>query len=240
MKKSKKILFVLLSLFFHSLLYSASPDTTSIIDNIYNYDFLKASERLLNLNEKDSLVIKTLNLEIRWWMAIEKGDKDHFTEFLNTLDEFEKAGNTEISEVSEIISSTYRMRYYACSNKSFMIPFLFLKIKKQVAKVDIEKLENLSRDGFELFIMYKSFLTLVQNSFFIDKFSSDTYRKQELIGNIENVIGNGSSPNRTIGRYFLMKYYLDIEKDKPKAFGYLSELHKQYPKNIIFTQLLTN
>jgi hypothetical protein len=64
--------------------------------------------------------------------------------------------------------------------------------------------------------------------------------KHKLISDIENVISYGSSPNKTIGQYFLMKYYLDIEKDKSKAYNYLAELHDQYPQNIIFTQLLTN
>jgi hypothetical protein len=88
--------------------------------------------------------------------------------------------------------------------------------------------------------MYKSFLTLIQNNLFIDRFLSGSQKKQELIGNIEGVIRHGTSSNKTIGRYFLMKYYLDIEKDRSKAFEYLAELHKEYPKNMIFTQLLTN
>ena len=121
-----------------------------------------------------------------------------------------------------------------------MIPFLIMKVNKQIDKIDISRLENSSHEGFELFILYKSFLTLIQNNYFIFKFLSDSGRKQELISRIEDVIRNGYSPNRTIGRYFLMKYYLDIEKDKPRAFGYLTELHKQYPGNIIFAQLLTN
>lgn len=237
MKKSKKNLLITLSLLCHSILYSTPVDTTSIIDNIYNYDFLKASEQLSRLIEKDPLISETLNLEIKWRMAIEKGNKARFSEFLNTLNQFEKNGNNDLIK---IISSTYRMRYYACSNKNYMIPFLFLKLQKQIDKVDIARLEDSSNEASELFILYKSFLTLIQNSFFVDKFLSDSHRKQKLIGDIEEVIRNGYSPNRTIGRYFLMKYYLDIEKEKPKAFDYLAELHAQYPKNIIFTQLLTN
>lgn len=237
MKKSKKILLIILSLLCHSILYSTPADTTSIIDNIYNYDFLKVSEQLSGLDEKDPLIWETLNLEIEWWMAMGRGNKDRFFEFLKTLNQFEKAGNNNLGE---IISSTYRMRYYACSNKTYMIPFLFIKLQKQIDNVDIARLKDSSPEGFELFLLYKSFRTLIQNSFFIDEFLSDSQKKQKLIGDIEDVIRNGSSPNRTIGRYFLMKYYLDIEKDKSKAFGYLAELHTQYPKNIIFTQLLTN
>ena len=36
---------------------------------------------------------KTLNLEISWWMAIARGNKDQFTDFLNTLNQFEQSGN---------------------------------------------------------------------------------------------------------------------------------------------------
>ena len=237
MKKSKKLLLIILSFLCNTILYSTPADTTSIIYNIYNYDFLKASEQLSGLSEKNTIISKTLNLEIKWWMAMDGVNKDQFSEFLTTLNKFEKSGRNDLTE---IISSTYRMRYYACINKNYMIPLLFIKIKKQIGKVDIAELENSSHEEFELYILYKSFLTLMQNSFFINKLFSDSQRIKKLTGDIEEIIRNGSEPDRTIGSYFLMKYYLDVEKDKPKASGYLSELHKQYPKNKIFTQLLTN
>ena len=237
MKNNKRGLLIIVSLLCHTLLYSAPADTTSIIDNIYNYNFLKASYQLSILNCKDPLVTETLNLEKQWWMALGRENKDRFSEFLSTLDQFEKDGNKGLNK---IISSTYRMRYYACVNKNYMIPFLFINVKKQIENTDIAKLEDSSKQTFELFIMYKSFLTLIQNNLFMNRFLSGSQKKQELIGNIEGVIRDGTSTNKTIGRYFLMKYYLDIEKDRSKAFEYLAELHKEYPKNMIFTQLLTN
>jgi hypothetical protein len=237
MKKSKKLSLIILSFLCHVVLYSAPADTTSIIDNIYNYNFLKASEQLSRLSQKNTIIGKTLNLEIKWWMAMDGGNKDQFSEFLTSLNKFENSGRNDLTQ---IISSTYRMRYYACVNKNYLIPLLFFKIKKQIGKVDIAELENSNHDEFELYILYKSFLTLMQNSLFINKLFSDSQRIQELTGDIEEIIRNGSEPNRTIGSYFLMKYYLDVEKDRPKASGYLNELHEQYPKNKIFAQLLTN
>lgn len=237
MKRFKRYIFIAISIFCQTVLYSIPADTTSILDNIYNYDFLLASERLSKLSEKDPLLIETLNLEKSWWIAIEQGNIDHFSGFITTLNQFE---NSSKNGLDEIISSTYRMRYYACTNKNYMIPFLFLKIKKNIAEVDVDYLKASKHDGYELFVLYKSFLTLVQNSLFIDKVLSDPQRNQPLIEDIDYVISNGSLPNRTIGRYFLMKYYLDIKKDKVKAFGYLSELHNQYPNNKVFSQLLTN
>lgn len=237
MKKDR--LFCINSLIFlcNSLLCSSPADTTTIIDNIYNFDFLKANEQLSQLNEKGLVKNETLNLEINWWMAIESKNEDRFSEFLDRLNQFEKAGNNDLTK---IISSTYRMRYYVCINKRYKLPFLLMKVMNHIQKINIKELEESNHEGFELFIIYKSFLTLIQNNFSIDRFLSDSYRKPELIKNIEDVVRNSSSPNKTIGRYLLMKYYLDIEKDKTKAFSYLIELHKQYPKNLIFTQLLTN
>jgi hypothetical protein len=218
-------------------LYSTPSDTTSVIDNIYNYNFLKASEQLSEMSETDPLINKTLNLEKNWWMAIAGGNRNQFDTFLNALNQFEQ---TEKSELTSIISSTYRMRYYSCMKRTYLIPFLFLKINNQIEKIDLTRLEDSGNDEFELFVLYKSFLTLIRNDFFAGQFLSDSVRDEVLVGDIENVIRNGSSLNRTIGRYFLMKYYLDVEKDKPRALGYLTELHKQYPQNTVFTQLLTN
>ena len=237
MKNSKINLLILTLLVCQPLLYSAPADTTSIIDNIYNYNFLKASDQLSRLKSNDPLMTEALNLEIQWWMAVGSSNKDRFSNFLSTLDRFEKADKNSLNK---IISSTYRIRYYACVNKNYLIPFLILNVKKRIEKIDSAKLGGSGKETFELFSMYKSFLILIQNNLFIDKFSPGSYKNRELIGNIEGVILNGASPNKTIGRYFPMKYYLDIEKDKSKAFVYLAELHKEYPKNMIFTYLLTN
>ena len=168
---------------------------------------------------------------------MKRSDPDKFSDFLDTLDKLE---NNDRNEISEIIFLTYRMRYYASVNKNLMIPFLFLKVQNKVAKVDASILMNSGRDGYELFVLYKSFLTLIQNSLFTDKFQSGLNKNSALINEIEGIVKSGSSSNRTLGSYFLMKYYLDVEKDKPRAFGYLTDLHRQYPNNLIFTQLLTN
>lgn len=237
MKGGKPVSLIVFFLFFHSVLYSTPADTTSIIDNIYNYDFAKASERLSKLNAEDPLISEALNLEIKWWMSLERGNQNQFADFLNTLNRFEEASNNKFSE---ILFSTYRMRYYAISKKQYLIPFMFLKIQKQISRVDVAQLKSSSSDSYELFILYKSFLALLQNSILSDRFLPDPFHKQKLIEDIKGIVAHGSSPNRTIATYFLMKYYLDVEKDKPKAFNYLSTLHKQYPNNLIFTQLLTN
>ena len=237
MGKHKNFLIVLWFLLFSNVLTGMSADTTSIIDNIYNYDFLKAKEQLSRFNDQNVLMSATLNLEISWWMAIESGEEKSFAGFLSSLEQFEKS---EKSDLREIISSTYRMRYYACNNKNYLVPFVFIKIQNKIDNVDITKLGDNSKEGLELFILYKSFLSLIENSIIVDRLVSESKVRRELIGNIEAIIESGSSPNRTIGRYFMMKYYLDVEKDKSKAFSYLTELHNQYPKNKIFTQLLTN
>ena len=237
MKRLKGYIFIVISIFCQTRLYSMPVDTTSILDNIYNYDFLLASERLSKLNEKNPLVIETLSLEKSWWIAMEQGKTNQFSGFLNTLTEFE---NRNKNSLDEIISTTYRMRYNACTSKNYLIPFEFLKIKKHLEEIDVEYLKGSNHEGYELFILYKSFLTLVQNSIFLDRIASDPQRNLTLIGDIENVIRNGSQPGRTIGRYFLMKYYLDIKKDKAKAYAYLTDLHTQYPNNKVFSQLLTN
>ena len=234
MKKGKRFLTYLLLIFSPCLLLSSPADTTSIIDNIYNFNFNKAKEQLSLIDNSDDLIIETLNLERTWWMAIESGYNTQFSDFLGKLNEFEKV---DYNNLGEIISTTYRMRYYACENKFLRLPLLLMKVKNDIEKVDIAELNS---EEYELFILYKSFLTLLENSYSVEKFSPDYKGKQKLIRNIEDVISYGTLPNKTIGRYFLMKYYLEIEKNRPKAIGYLVELHNQYPQNIIFTQLLTN
>lgn len=189
------------------------------------------------LDENDPLKIQTLNLEIKWWMAIESQDKERFSDFLKTLDKIEQV---EPSELSLIISSTYRMRYYACTNRPYLIPVLFLKVHRQIEFAENTIHKSACAEDRELFVLYKSFLELVQNSYSLACFLKGFSMNEALIADIESVVRNGSYSNRTIGRYFLMKYYLDIENNKAKAFSYLTELHTQYPKNLIFSQLLTN
>jgi hypothetical protein len=237
MKNRKIYLLIIASLLYPYFLYSMPADSTSIIDNIYNFNFLKASDQLSKLKSKDPLMTEALNLEIQWWMALGSQDKDRFSNFLSTLDRFEK---TDQNSLDKIISSTYRIRYYACVNKNWMIPLLLINVRKRIEKIDSANLGSTGKEAFELIVMYKSFLSLIQNNIFFERFLPGGYKNRELIGNIEGVILNGASVNKTIGRYFLMKYYLDVEKDKAKALVFLTELHKEYPKNMIFAQLLTN
>jgi len=237
MKIRKYLIIVILLFSGNFLLYSSSADTTSIIDNIYNFDFLEANEKLLLLSENEPLKFHTLNLEIKWWMAMESQDKERFLDFLKTLDQIEKV---KPAELSLIISATYRMRYYACTNRMYLIPVLFLKVHRQIEFVENSILMSSCAEDRELFLLYKSFLELIRNSYSLSCFLTGHMMNKELIGDIESVIRNGSYSNRTIGKYFLMKYYLDIENNKPKALTYLTELNTQYPKNLIFSQLLTN
>jgi hypothetical protein len=218
-------------------MFASQADTSSVIDYIYNYDFIKAKSQLNELYTGNPLISETLNLEINWWMAIESGEKDQFSDFLIKLNQFEKCRKDDLSS---IISLTYRMRYFACIKKNCLLPVLYLKILNHMENIDISELEYSNHEGYELFNLYKSFFNLIQFRYSLENFFTGSQKKQLFIGDIENVVLYGSSPNRTIGRYLLMKYYLDIEKDKPKAISYLAELHKQYPKNKIFTQLLTN
>ena len=170
-------------------------------------------------------------------MSLEKGKQNEFSDFLNTLNQME---NADKNQLSEIILLTYRMRYYASNNRYLKLPFLFLKIQNQISKVDIEQVSQSGNENLELFTLYKSFLSLIQKSYFTDIFIRDHDGEEQLIENIERIAQNGSPSNRTLGTYFLMKYYLEIGKDRPKAIDYLTVLHKQYPNNLIFTQLLTN
>jgi hypothetical protein len=237
MEIRKFLILFILSFSGNFLLYSSSADTSSIIDNIYNFDFPEANEKLLLLSANEPLKFHTLNLEVKWWMAMESQDKERFSEFLKTLVQFEKV---KPSELSLIISSTYRMRYYACTNRMYLIPALFLKVHRQVGFAENAMLMSSCADDKELFVLYKSFLELIQNSYSVSCLLQGFEMNKGLIEDIETVIRNGSYSNRTIGKYFLMKYYLDIEKNKPKALTYLTELNTQYPKNFIFSQLLTN
>jgi hypothetical protein len=237
MKNSKCLLLALLTFLINAISYSATPDTTSIIDNIYNYEFFKAKDRLSKLGGDDFLVHETLDLEIKWWMSLEKGNQNQFSDFLSTLNQME---NTDKDQLSDIIFSTYRMRYYALNNRLLKIPFLFLKIQNQISKVDISQVRKSGDENWELFTLYKSFLALIQKSYFTNIFVRDHDGEELLIDNIESIAHNGAPSNRTLGTYFLMKYYLEIEKNRSKALDYLTVLHKQYPNNLIFAQLLTN
>ena len=62
MMSSKCLLLTLLTFLIITVSYSATPDTTSIIDNIYNYEFFKAKDRISKLSGNDFLVRETLDL----------------------------------------------------------------------------------------------------------------------------------------------------------------------------------
>ena len=237
-KSSFIILLILMTAFFLNTDLFASPaDTTSILDNIYNYNFAKASRQISSLESSDIFSARTLQLEIEWWKAVSGDDKEKFSAFLDDLGKYEKQEHTSLSE---LISTTYRVRYNACMGRQIVIPFLLVKIRFLVEASANEVKEKRLSGEYELFVFYKSFLDLMFNRLIKEKILPNPARDELLTRNMENMIVSGSSQSKTIGRYFLMKYYLDIDKNRPKALVYLTDLHNEYPNNLIFTQLLTN
>jgi len=216
--------------------FSSIADTTTVIDDIFNFDFRKADIKLLEIGKEDSFMAEAMKLEVRWWEAVSSDDKAMFKSFEEDIAQFDKQFG---DPVSDLIISTYKIRYYSAIHRYYILPLLFFRVNHEINDLDIHECKSLGRDDYELIKLYKSIFLLIEGSW-LPFYKTPEYDQENQLKNIEYIISNGSSSNRSIGTYLLMKYYLEVEKNRSKAMPYLSELHSKYPNNKIFIQLLTN
>lgn len=215
---------------------SSAADTTTIVDDIFNFDFRKADIKLLEIGKGDAFMAETMKLEVRWWEAVSSDDKALLKSFEEDIAQFdERFGDP----VSDLIISTYKIRYYSAIHRYYNLPLLFFRVKHEINDLDITEYNSQGKDKYDLIKLYKSIFLLIEGSW-LPFYKTPEYDQENQLKNIEYVISNGSSSNRSIGTYLLMKYYLEVEKNRSKAMPYLSELNSKYPNNKIFVQLLTN
>lgn len=215
---------------------SSAADTTTVVDDIFNFDFRKADIKLLEIGKGDAFMAETMKLEVRWWEAVSSDDKVLFKSFEEDLTQYdERFGDP----VSDLIISTYKIRYYSAIHRYYVLPLLLFRVKHEINDLDIPGCKSLGKEEDELIKLYKSMFLLIEGSWLPFNKSAE-YDQENQLKNIEYIIRNGSGSNRSIGTYLLMKYYLEVEKNRSKAIPYLAELHSKYPNNKIFIQLLTN
>jgi hypothetical protein len=235
--RAKGILIFMIIFLYTGNLLSAPPDPASIIDNIFNYNFATASLQLNGLGTNDTFTSGTLKLEMSWWKSISETGSHRFDDFLRELHDFESEHK---GSLAELISTSYRIRYNSVQGNHLVIPFLMLKIRPLLSSSETDLSGKKENVDYEMLALYRSFYDLIYNGMVFDKINPDPVKKAELEMKMENLVRSGTPEIRTMSRYFLMKYYLEVEKDKPKALQYLTDLHLQYPNNLIFSQLLTN
>jgi len=232
-----RLLFVFILLFFYTpKSFSAKNDSIPVIDYIFNFDF-KSADNELKKGSSDNLVINhVLGLEMKWWVAMESGLYEDLDDFLACLYGFE---TLHTDDFSKVVTLTYRLRYFALKEEKVKILLTLFSINNFLSKISTEELNHYEPVYIEMFSLYRSFLNLITYNYSIERFISGTAGKTMIIEEIEEIVNNGYNVNKTLGRYFLMKYYLEIDCNKPKANDYLVVLHKQFPGNTIFNTLLT-
>lgn len=234
--KNRLVFVFILLLFYTPKSFSAENDSIPVIDYIFNFDF-KSADNELKKGSSDNLVINhVLGLEMKWWEAMESGSYEDLDDFLACLDRFE---TLHTDDFSKVIILTYRLRYFALKGEKIKIPLTLFSINNNLSKISAEEINNYEPVYREMLSLYRSFFNLITYNYSIERFISGTNGKKMIIGEIEEIVNNGYNVNKTLGRYFLMKYYLEIDCNKPKANDYLVVLHKQFPGNTIFNTLLT-
>lgn len=205
----------------------------SILANIFNFQFDKAKARLdaSTINPQDQ---KFLKIELNWWKAIEKNDKQALREFYEKLKRYRQTTEQADSYMNLIIN-TYMLRYHMAVKNYSASALDYFRIKKIMN--NHTHAENKDKLSEHLFILYSNLIELAELSYNFNPFANDiSERKEKHIQQIKKYAESGNFIRSTLGHYFLYKYFNNLAKDDFQSGLHRMVLHERFPCNPFFSK----
>jgi len=204
----------------------------AILANIFNFQFEKAKAQLHTraINQQDR---KFLKIELKWWEAIEKNDKQALTDFYSMVKGYKETVEEENSYLNLIIH-TYILRYHMAIKNYPAAAIDYFRIK------DIMSNHSPSQKGDkrseQLFMLYSSLIELAEASYHFNPFGKGIdERKKEHIQKITKHAECDDFIRSTLGHYFLYKYFSELADNNGPARIHRMVLHERFPDNPFFT-----
>ncbi len=211
---------------------------------IYNFKFTQANV-LINesLTNGDSTSFNLLKTNFYWWMIISGEDnpstrKSYIHSVNQSLKILDKKNKAELSnkDIEQYIQSYALKVRIELLNHNFMSGFIHLNncvsyLKKSFLKEPEYEMFNLTSGLYNYFVTrsQKDHPFLVPYLIFYPKGNMETGIMQLMTAyKTKNPI------LKTEAGYFLMKIYLEQEKDYKKAEFFARDLLNKYPDNLIF------
>ena len=206
---------------------------------LYNFEFnnaLQVSEQLKTTSQASPWGF-VLEANVLWWKLITGENnpvtKKQFFEALKLSDNHNNTGNIDEKLYCQIITNSLRSRYELLNKNYFSTLVILNKSKKNIKQMQGKENEYepflLTQGLFQYFIAVAKEKTGLLS--YLLEYKTD---KQMGLDCLNRLTHSENKVLRTESNYFLMKIYLEIEKDPLKAKPYADYLVTWYPGNFIF------
>lgn len=204
-----------------------------ILFHIFNFNFDQAENQIRNarINNRDKAFLK---IELRWWQAIEKGDKKALHDFSRRLKQINKSVKTDLGYL-DLITKTYSLRHHMAKNNYPAAIVDYFRIKELMREEQPKMLrDNLST---HIYSLYSNLMALAEISYNFNPFKTKAEaRKAKHIKQIKNHSESDDFIRSTLGHYFLFKYFGELAHDQQQANLHREVLQNRFPDNRFFRE----
>jgi len=222
---------------------SAKNDSTinHIFKLIYNEQFAQAEQALSkSQNFNNSFYADVLKIDLYWWKYVntkEREDRNRITAIMKDFSE--STNHSPEGKIKQLIGKSYQIRF---EFDRYNLPGAVAtrsEIKQLINGIQQEN-NQYSKERAKLFELYTLLFQYFDN--LINPFFSERKRIKRTTALIllDKFTTHQDLIVRTLACYFVGKIYLNIEKEPQKSMPCFEFLVKQFPKNLLFSELLTD
>ncbi|WP_297097725.1 hypothetical protein [uncultured Draconibacterium sp.] len=236
MRKIAILLFVFLS----SQCFASPQDSLveRIFNEMYNQHYGRAEEMLReNENNIDSIFFAVLSVDMSYWKNVTGTDTPDYPAFENDLQQLSPINPTSSTQQAiRLVTLSYQLRYELKRFK--LIKAISTRQDTKTLFASLKTNEELPPEQQELYQLYSALFQYFDNylkPFFV---SDKKENCSEALKTMTSLYQSESRITKTLVAYFLGKTWLKYENDPQNAVAYFQWLHKSYPENIRFEELL--
>jgi hypothetical protein len=195
---------------------------------IYNQQFNLAEKALQNYNKSlDPFIKDWLKCELLWWKTVSNDEEKTFNNFKRFLNQ---KINLSKDNLSIMLYNNYMMRLMAFKKNTFKTIKYYYKVNVLNKRIDTHNLTPFQKD---IYLIFNSVFNITKNNLIFAGNDKDI----SYFSNLNNYETSNNLILKTLSKYFLMKIYLEIKKDKKTAKKYLKTIINYYPNNKLLKKL---
>ncbi|HYQ58071.1 MAG TPA: hypothetical protein VEP89_12080 [Draconibacterium sp.] len=210
-----------------------------IFNEMYNQHYEQAEEMLqANKSNIDSVFYAVLAVDMSYWKNVTGTNNPDYQTFETDLQQFSPTNPTSSTQQAiRLVTLSYQLRYEL---KRFKL-LKAISTRQQTKDLfnTLKTNERLSPEQQELYDLYSALFLYFDNylkSFFV---ADKKENCDEALEKMTNLYASENRITKTLVAYFLGTTWLKYENNPENAINYFRWLHKNYPENIKFKELLT-
>lgn len=232
---------VILLFLFLSCKCFASPQD-SIVENIFNEMYnqhYSQAEEILRANEEniDSIFFAVLVVDMSYWKNVTGTNTPDYPAFESDLQQFSPTNSVSSAQQAiRLVTLSYQLRYELKRFK--LIKAISTRQETKTLFSSLNTNEELPPEQLELYQLYSALFQYFDNylkPFFV---SGKKENSSKALATMTRLFQSENRITKTLVAYFLGKTWLEYENNPANAVNYFQWLHKNFPENIKFKELL--